>query len=147
MNTEYESYNDLIAKKRCYELTKYYDLTEIELKELCDFLKNNSDGKIEGLHNTINLIKDNNIIKSISKELNDISISSIQIDNSTVIINQVFIPKTRAEGGKSFWSGKIRSGSVMNSGVDNDWNSGGNSSGGSFGGGSSNNNNNNNNNR
>ena len=48
MNKEPETYEELIRKKRCIELTKYYSLTMEDLEKIYNYLTINPDGKIVG---------------------------------------------------------------------------------------------------
>ena len=41
MNTEPQTYEELIRKKRCIEITKYYAITNEELDQLYTFLATN----------------------------------------------------------------------------------------------------------
>lgn len=48
MNNEPVSYEELIRKKRCIEMTKYYYLTQDDLNTIYDFLSNNRNGEVIG---------------------------------------------------------------------------------------------------
>ena len=41
MNKEPETYEELIRKKRCIDLTKYYELSEDDLEQIYHFLETN----------------------------------------------------------------------------------------------------------
>ena len=47
MKKEPETYEEIIRQKRCIDLAKYYDLTEEQLEQIYDFLKNNPKGKFQ----------------------------------------------------------------------------------------------------
>ena len=81
MNEEVKSYEGLIRKKRCIELTKYYELGNKELDQIYEFLKTKKDGVITGgLENLIlsNKGEENIIIacKKISYTIDGIVISN-----------------------------------------------------------------------
>ena len=63
MNKSPETYEELIRQKRCVDLTKYYELTSIELERIYQFLEANSDGVIKGNTENISLMKDNNVVE------------------------------------------------------------------------------------
>lgn len=65
MNKEPETYEELIVKKRCVELTKYYDLTMEELEQIYTFLLTTSGGYIKGSQDKLTLISPTNTIISI----------------------------------------------------------------------------------
>ena len=46
MNKEPETYEELIRKKRCIDLTKYYELSKSDLEKIYDFLESNQDGEV-----------------------------------------------------------------------------------------------------
>ena len=48
MNKEPETYEELIRKKRCIDLTKYYELSQNDLEQIYSFLENNPTGVVKG---------------------------------------------------------------------------------------------------
>ncbi len=46
MNKEPETYEELIRKKRCIDLVKYYELSEEDLDEIYNFLETYPDGSV-----------------------------------------------------------------------------------------------------
>ena len=59
MKNEPETYEELIRKKRCIDLTKYYELSEEELEQIYNFLKDNKNGEVRCAQN-ISLVSENN---------------------------------------------------------------------------------------
>ena len=55
MKKEPETYEELIRQKRCVDLTRHYNLTEEQLEQVYEFLKNNPKGKITGDKTKISL--------------------------------------------------------------------------------------------
>ena len=51
-----ETYEELIRKKRCVELTKHYNITKEDLETIYNFLRDNPDGDIRCSGNSIILI-------------------------------------------------------------------------------------------
>ena len=56
MNKEPETYEEIIRKKRCIDLTKYYNLTMSDLEKIYEFLENNPHGEIRGNANSLSFI-------------------------------------------------------------------------------------------
>ena len=56
MNKEPETFEELIRKKRCIELTNYYDLSMEELEQIYNFLAENENGEVKCGDNTIQLL-------------------------------------------------------------------------------------------
>lgn len=56
MNKEPETTEELIRKKRCIDLTKYYELSMEELEQIYKFLEDNPNGKVTGGQQNISLI-------------------------------------------------------------------------------------------
>ena len=48
MDKEPETYEELIRKKRCIDLTNYYDFSMEELNQIYDFLSSNPEGTVVG---------------------------------------------------------------------------------------------------
>lgn len=48
MNKEPDTYEELIRKKRCIDLAKYYSLTDDNLEKVYSFLEQNPKGKVIG---------------------------------------------------------------------------------------------------
>ncbi len=118
MKNEPQTYEEIIRKKGCIDLTKYYELAETDLEKIYDFLTQNPNGLVKGGIKNIVLLCDNN--PSLNTVINTRCISStidgILFSNKEFKIIPHYVPSS------------------------------GGSSGGGFSGGSSNNNNNNNNN-
>ena len=114
-----ETYEELIRKKRCVELTKHYNITKEDLETIYNFLRDNPNGDIRCSGNSIVLIFKDNTSKSIVISANciDASIDGIYLNNKSFsIYHHIYVSNSSG----SSWS--------------------------SSGGSSSNNNNNNNNN-
>ncbi|MBR2712352.1 MAG: hypothetical protein IKE73_01450 [Bacilli bacterium] len=118
MKEEAKSYEEIIRKKRCIELTRYYNLTEEVLEKIYNFLKENNKGLVKGNKQSITLIIGNDVKNAeiINTPCISSSIDGIIIGNDVFKIIPHYVPPTRSYSGF----------------------------GGSSGGGSSNNNNNNN---
>ena len=78
MNKEPETYEELIRKKRCIDLTKYYELSQQDLDKIYTFLENNPDGQVRAGTQNISLIKGNDtanatviVAKCISAAIDD----------------------------------------------------------------------------
>ncbi len=61
MNKEPVTYAELIRKKRCIELTNYYDLTEEDLDKIYTFLEENKKGIVRCGDQNIALVVNNDI--------------------------------------------------------------------------------------
>ena len=89
MKNEPETYEELIIKKRCIDITKYYEVTEEELEKIYQFLKENPGGEISGNTQSLNLINEGNTIpidtivaKCLSNTIDGIKVSN---KNFTII--------------------------------------------------------------
>lgn len=117
MNKDPETYEELIRKKRCIDLTKYYELSMADLEQIYKFLVDNPTGQVIGSSNlslVVNGDTSNAVI--INSRCTDSSVDGVIMSNKEFRI----LPHYESSGGSY--------------------------SGSSFSGGSSNNNNNNNNN-
>jgi len=120
MNKEPETYEELIRQRRCVDLVKYYNLTDKQLNEIYEFLKNNPTGIVKGDIEKLILMLEEKIISVIFTKCIDSTIDGLNMSDNSFNI----IPHYTPSSGSSLGS-----------------------FGGSSGGFSSNNNNNNNNNR
>ncbi|MBP3460980.1 MAG: hypothetical protein J6K21_01025, partial [Bacilli bacterium] len=68
INRQAKTYNEIIRKKRCYELTKYFYITDEEINEIYDFLSESKENEIRTSNKYINFVKGSNVIKT--KEAN-----------------------------------------------------------------------------
>ena len=101
MNKEAETYEELIRKKRCIDLTKYYDLSIEELDEIYEFLKNNKDAKITGGRDNISLSNGKDIVKVIATKLFTSTIDGLILTNMLLKI----IPHYTPSSSGSSWGG------------------------------------------
>ena len=53
MNKEPDTYEEIIRKKRCIDLAKYYSLTDDNLEKVYSFLEQNPKGRVIGGKNNI----------------------------------------------------------------------------------------------
>ena len=118
MKKEPETYEELLRQKRCFDLLKYYPLTEEELEKIYEFLKNNPNGTVNGGKTYISLKNGTDNIETFNVSLITTTIDGLVLTNVGLKVIPHYVA-TSSIGGSS-WS--------------------------SSGGGSSNNNNNNNNN-
>lgn len=84
MNKEPETYEELLRKKKCIKLTKYYELSQVELEQIYDYLTNNPDGQVRCGYRNIFLVNNNDIAsgiiirsKRISNDITGILMSNI----------------------------------------------------------------------
>ena len=115
---EPKTYQGIINKKRCIEITKHYDISQNTFDLIVDFVTNNPQGKVECGKSYITLVDGNEVVKYINAPLIDPSVIEgiIWTNAKFTIIPHINVSSSGGGGG---WSS---------------------------GGGSSNNNNNNNNN-
>lgn len=59
MDREPLTYEELIRKKKCIDLTKYYNLTKEDLDTIYNFLEDNKDGTVKCGIDNISLLKNN----------------------------------------------------------------------------------------
>lgn len=125
MNSEPETYEELIRKKRCIDLSKYYELSYDEFDQIYDFLCNTKNALVKASKSTIILTSKDKITPIIiqTKCLND-NIDGIIMSDKLFRIIPHYDPPERSSYHSSYSRGLF---------------------GGSSGGTSSNNNNNNNN--
>ena len=82
-----KTYNEVIRKKRCYELAKYFDVTNELLVDIYDFLGANKQNRIVTTQNMITFYTGNNMIKNISvSPINNTFDGITMSDNKFVII-------------------------------------------------------------
>ena len=65
MNKEPETYEELIRKKRCIDLTKYYELSQNDLEQIYTFLENNPTGQIRCGKQNLSLVIGNDTANAI----------------------------------------------------------------------------------
>lgn len=106
MNKEAETYDELIRKKRCIDLTKYYDLSQEDLEQIYTFLEENQNGVVRGNSNSTLLLIINNDIKNaiiINAKCIEKSIDGIILDNKRFTIIPHYTPSSSSghSGGSS----------------------------------------------
>ena len=62
-----KTYNEVIRKKRCYDLTKYYIISDEILVEIYNFLSSGNDCRISATRNLIALYRGKNMEKKSEK--------------------------------------------------------------------------------
>ena len=132
MDKEPETYQELITKKLCYELTNEYQIKKGDLDKIYYFLLKNENAVVVGDGHNINLQIGNKIVDVIRIPFT--SLNKVVIKNNNIKIYKTPIKNgsnTSSSSGGGFWS---------------DWSSSDRTSGSSSSVGRSSNNNNNNNN-
>ena len=104
MNKEPETDEELIRKKMCIDLTKYYELSQNDLEQIYDFLEKNPKGTVKCAEN-ISLINGNdtaNAITIITKCINS-TIDGIIMTNTLFNIIPHYTPTSYSgySGGSS----------------------------------------------
>ena len=131
MKDDAQTYAEIIRNKRCFDLTKYYEINDNDLKEVYNFLANNVNGVIVGYFLKLSFIIDNDVKSVIMARKKDSKIDGVIVSNTEFRIIPHYVPKAYSgssySGGSSFYGGSF-GGSFFG--------------GSSFSGGSSNNNNN-----
>src|SRR5574344_139648 len=61
-----KTYNEVIRKKRCYDLTKYFEISEERLVEIYNFLNKGNENKISATTKIISLYTGKKLIKSLN---------------------------------------------------------------------------------
>ena len=101
MKEEAKTYEELIRKKRCIDITKYYELDENDLETIYNFLKENKEAVIRGGIENLVLTckgKENQIIVSRKKTS---TIDGVTVSNNLFKI----IPHYTPSSGGSYSSG------------------------------------------
>ena len=107
MNKEPETYEELIRKKRCIDLTKYYELSKSDLEKIYDFLESNQDGEVRCGKQSISLVagKDTSNATTFTTKLITSSIDGILLTNALFNIIPHYEPSStssdRYSGGSS----------------------------------------------
>ncbi|MBQ7790658.1 MAG: hypothetical protein IJ399_05290, partial [Bacilli bacterium] len=101
MKKEPETYEELIRQKRCYDLTKYYKLTETELEQIYEFLKNNPKGKVTGDKTKLSLSVGFKVINVINAMCTASSIDGLTMSNDSFKIIPHYTPSSSYSSGSS----------------------------------------------
>ena len=105
MNKEPETYEELIRKKRCIDLTKYYELSKDDLEQIYNFLEKNKDGQVRCGQQGISLIIGNDIANAtvIMAKCISSSIDGILMSNQIFNVIPHYTPSSRysSSGGSS----------------------------------------------
>ena len=104
MNNEPLTYEELIRKKRCINLTKYYNLTKEEIDEIYKFLEENKKGVLNCNTSSIVLKAPNlNDTKVITTKLLVDTVDGLIVSNSRFKIIPHYTPSSSSgySGGSS----------------------------------------------
>ena len=103
MKEEAKTYDDLIRKKRCVDITNYYELTEENLEIVYNFLKDNKDGSIKGGYNSLVLTSKNNQMQVVPAKKISYSIDGLIVTNKLFRIIPHYTPSSSgySSGGSS----------------------------------------------
>ena len=117
MKYQPETYEELIRKKRCIDLTKYYELSATELDKIYDFLTRNPRGIVKCGTQSISLITDDNISDNTVIVTNriDYSIDGILMSNQKFNV----IPHYTPSSGSSYGGGSSSNNNNNNSNNNN----------------------------
>ena len=96
-----KTYNEVIRKKRCYDLTKYYIISDEILVEIYNFLSSGNDCRISATRNLIALYRGKNMEKSIPVTPKLSSFDGINLSNSDFIIIPHYTSSSGGSGGSS----------------------------------------------
>ena len=81
-----KTYNEVIRKKRCYDLAKYYIISDEILVEIYNFLSSGDDCRMSATRNLIALYRGKNMEKSIPVTPKLSSFDGINLSNSDFVI-------------------------------------------------------------
>ena len=105
MNKEPETYEELIRKKRCIDLTKYYELSQADLEQIYNFLESNPNGQVRAGKDNISLVIDNNLANAtiITSKCISSAIDGIVLSNTLFNIIPHYTPSSSGgySGGSS----------------------------------------------
>lgn len=105
MNKEPSTYMELIRKKRCIDLTNYYELTKEDLDQIYTFLEENKKGIVRCGDQNISLIVNNDVENAtiIATVKTSKGIDGIIMSNETFRIIPHYEPASydRSSGGSS----------------------------------------------
>lgn len=96
-----KTYNEVIRKKRCYDLATYFDVTNEILVEIYNFLSASKDNKISTTQNMISFYTGKNLVKSIAVEPKTSSFDGITLSNNNFIVIPHYTPSDTSSGGSS----------------------------------------------
>ena len=103
MNKEPETYEELIRKKRCVDLTQHYNLTKDDLDLIYNFLEKNPDGMILGSTNVLSFMVKNQIVYSIVSRCINSSIDGLTLSKNYLRLKPHYTPSSggHSSGGSS----------------------------------------------
>lgn len=106
MNREPETYEELIRKKRCIDLTRYYELTQSDLEQIYNFLEQNPNGQVRAGKENISLVIGNDLAKAtvITSKCTNSSIDGIVLTNTIFNIIPHYSPSTSRSSSGGFSS-------------------------------------------
>ena len=96
-----KTYNEVIRKKRCYDLAKYYIISDEILVEIYNFLSSGDDCRMSATRNFIALYRGKNMEKSIPVTPKLSSFDGINLSNSDFVIIPHYTSSSGGFGGSS----------------------------------------------
>ena len=96
-----KTYNEVIRKKRCYDLAKYFEVSNEILVEIYNFLSISKDNRISTTQNIISFYTGKNLIKSISVKSKTSSFDGITLSNNTFTVIPHYTSDISSSGGSS----------------------------------------------
>ena len=103
MNKEPDTYEELIRKKRCIDLAKYYSLTDDNLEKVYSFLEQNPKGKVIGGKNNITLKIGLKVLEVIPSYIINSAIDGLVMSNDFFRTIDHYVPSSSSysSGGSS----------------------------------------------
>ncbi|MBR1413250.1 MAG: hypothetical protein IJ574_01085, partial [Bacilli bacterium] len=99
-----KTYNEIVRKKRIYDMTKYFVLSAEQLEELYDFLCQDDKNSISTTTTMINLKQGVKVIKSIPANAKTTSFDGITVSNTQFIVIPHYVPSSYSGGSSSGFS-------------------------------------------
>ena len=97
-----KTYNEVIRKKRCYDLAKYYFVSNEQLVEIYNFLSENAKNRISAGKSMIAFYDENGkMVKNISARPRLSSFDGINMSNSGFVVIQHYTSSGSSSGGSS----------------------------------------------
>ncbi|MBP3502241.1 MAG: hypothetical protein J6K42_02020, partial [Clostridia bacterium] len=96
-----KTYNEVIRKKRCYDLAKYYFVSDEILVEIYNFLSASKENKICANRNMISFYSEGKMVKSIAVTPKTSSFDGVNLSASTFTIIPHYTSSSGGSGGSS----------------------------------------------